>query len=705
MYPMSFSRRGGVAVFAAVVVVLAVGPLRTVVAYAPAEGDLAKADPDHIRVLTYNTERKFIKNSSSDPEFQRVIQAIHPDIIAFQEIDDTIAATPALIAQAIKTRLESYFPGETWTVHVGLSDGFIQNALATRFGLSMTITDTVPGSDVRGITGGLVDLPNGTYGATDFYVMAVHFKSFGTQTDSMRRQRYADAIVNWIRDARTPLCAECGAGEQINLPAATPMLAVGDMNLGFQDGGDYAPYHPMQTLNDGDIYDEATYGPDSLPDWDGSESGDAAPFDHNTADAHTQPSDTTNPLSRLDRFIFTDSVLHVENRFVLNTLTMSPAALSAAGLQSNDTVRDANGAPDHLPVVVDFALGPDPASPGTLVVNEFNYDNPGADTYSFVEFKNVGGSEINLQAPVDYHLLTSSNNVPTVPPGTENQNLDIDLQGIIPPGGIFVVYNSAGESSAVATSITLALPLLQRQDLAATGGAFTLFNGTDAAIALVTVYPWTTESGTDTTTDTLVEAYLYEDTTPGVVNYFRTDSGNGLIISLGDAQSSPYALTSASLSYSRNVGDGTWNSFAQWTIPAPITPGLENAVFVNTAPTLLAATGITVGRGATVAIQNTELRASDAEQGPAELIYTVTAFPAHGSLVRGATTLSSGGADTFTQADIDAGTVSYVHDGVGSDPDAFTFSVADGQGGTVPATVFPIQVIPPTVVGDWILIF
>ena len=50
---------------------------------------------------------------------------------------------------------------------------------------------------------------------------------------------------------------------------------------------------------------------------------------------------------------FTDSVIHVANRFVLNTLTMTPSALITAGLQASDT----SAVSDHLPSVVDFALG------------------------------------------------------------------------------------------------------------------------------------------------------------------------------------------------------------------------------------------------------------------------------------------------------------------------------------------------------------
>ncbi len=682
----------------AVLVVMALGDAW---AFDPASGDLQRESPDHVRVLSYNTERKFIANAASDEEFVRVIAAINPDVIAFQEI--AISGTPAAVETAIQSRLESYFPGETWAVHAGISDGFIRNALASRYPLSLGITDTTPASEVRGVTAALVDLPDGVFGATDFYVMDVHFKSFGTQTDHMRRQKHADAIVNWIRDARINGCLVCPLGDQIDLPGGTPMLVVGDMNLGYLDGGDYAPYHPTQTLRTGDIYDEATYGPDSSPDWDATESGDAAPYDHNTADCHTQPGDTTDPTSRLDRFIYTDSVLHAANRFVLSTLTMSPSALATAGLQANDTVRNTNGAPDHLPVVVDFALGPDPASPGRLIVNEFSYDDVGVDGLTFLEFKNVGGQDLNLQAPVDYQLITTFNNVPTVPPGSPNARETLDLQGVIPPGGLFVVYDTSLDSTDVAASVTARLPVLQRQDFAYFPGSFSLYNGPSAGFASVTTEAWIRSDGTDLTTDTLVEAYLYEDTTPAASNFLRAAGGNQLLIEFTPAQSADTEVISDTHSYSRRVGDDTENDFAFWRIPDLMTPGLENASTFNTSPTLLVNTGLTVGRGETALITDTQLFATDLEQGPAKLVFTVETFPAHGTLTRDAAVLSPSGTRTFTQSDLTAGLVAYAHDGVGADPDSLTFTLLDGDAGSVGETLFQITIVPPSGTEAWFL--
>jgi hypothetical protein len=82
--------------------------------------------------------------------------------------------------------------------------------------------------------------------------------------------------------------------------------------------------------------------------------------------------------------------------------------------------------------------------------------------------------------------------------------------------------------------------------------------------------------------------------------------------------------------------------------------------------------GLAVGQGATAVITPAALTATDPDGDP--VVYTVTAGPAHG-------TLRVGGlpAATFTQADINAGRVSYRQDGTRTTADGFTFTVGDGR--------------------------
>ncbi len=51
--------------------------------------------------------------------------------------------------------------------------------------------------------------------------------------------------------------------------------------------------------------------------------------------------------------------------------------------------------------------------------------------------------------------------------------------------------------------------------------------------------------------------------------------------------------------------------------------------------------------------------------------------------------------NTFTQADIDAGLVSYTHDNSDTTSDRFQFTATDGNGGAIGPTDFAITIIPP----------
>jgi hypothetical protein len=262
---------------------------------------------------------------------------------------------------------------------------------------------------------------------------------------------------------------------------------------------------------------------------------------------------------------------------VLNTSTMSPAARTAAGLLADDTTT----ASDHLPAVADFALGADPAPAGALVIAEFSFNDIGTDDRSFVELKNIGGRDLNLQAPVDYKLKLSNSGLPTSPPGTENEVASWDLQGVIPPGGLFVVYNSTNDSAAIKTTIESALPSpLQRQDFPGTsGGNFFLTNADNVALALVTVG----HTDVSVTEDGLVEAYGYAINPAGSTRYFRTDSGNSFLITVGTAQQTTFGAggSASDNSLARNAGNTALNTFTGWTIGATATPGTQNTSAVG----------------------------------------------------------------------------------------------------------------------------
>ena len=105
---------------------------------------------------------------------------------------------------------------------------------------------------------------------------------------------------------------------------------------------------------------------------------------------------------------------------------------------------------------------------------------------------------------------------------------------------------------------------------------------------------------------------------------------------------------------------------------------------VNDAPALSLNTGISVAEGGLGLIGSSALAVTDADPSDV-LTYTVTGGPSAGSLSLGT---------SFTQAQIDAGSLSYTQDGSEVTSDSFSFTVSDGQGGTIGSTFFALTITP-----------
>ena len=111
------------------------------------------------------------------------------------------------------------------------------------------------------------------------------------------------------------------------------------------------------------------------------------------------------------------------------------------------------------------------------------------------------------------------------------------------------------------------------------------------------------------------------------------------------------------------------------------------------APVQVNNTGSTAVEGGTDTLITAELLYTDSEQPASSVTYTVTAGLANGQLELAG---NPGVAVTsFTQAQIDAGEVVYVHDGSNTTGDSFTFDVDDGQGNAVTGESFKPQPLPP----------
>ncbi len=299
---------------------------------------LDRDNPAFVRMVTWNMLwGGLIKR----PEpFNRILAALDPDIILFQE-------AAGIQWWEIRNRLNDILPlggGGQWQVYWQNN-----NAVASRWSSSMWAGDTTPSTE-RGVAMALVDLPDAEYD-TDLYVINVHYKCCGGigGSEDDKRQTQSDALVNWFRDLREP-------GGNVNLPADTPILVAGDFNL-------VGSPQPLLTLLDGNIIDESTFGSDSSPDWDGSNLAEPVPAHNAAPAAYTWRSETGwYAPGRLDYVVYTDSVLSVAKSFVLNTEEMSAADLAANGLLGQDSA----DASDHFPIIVDFNLGAPEPAPGDI---------------------------------------------------------------------------------------------------------------------------------------------------------------------------------------------------------------------------------------------------------------------------------------------------------------------------------------------------
>ena len=127
-----------------------------------------------------------------------------------------------------------------------------------------------------------------------------------------------------------------------------------------------------------------------------------------------------------------------------------------------------------------------------------------------------------------------------------------------------------------------------------------------------------------------------------------------------------------------NTGSGGGTDQTLGTVNVDITA-------VNDEEVLATNTGSTVAEGSTGTVITTAmLETTDVDNTDAQLVYTVDAVPTYGTLRLNGTALGLN--DTFTQADIDAGNVTYDHDGSQTSADSFDFTVDDGAGTSTSST-------------------
>ncbi|TKJ42455.1 hypothetical protein CEE37_01875 [candidate division LCP-89 bacterium B3_LCP] len=281
---------------------------------------IQKQDPSHIRVLSYNVHLDDFFDPYLEDEYTRILNAIEPDVIAFQEIyDHNVFETVDRVTAML---------GGAW-YGTKINPDII---LVSRYTFAETIN--------------IYDDGNGAFLLNlqpdydcQMLVINAHLPAGQANTN---RQNEVDAIMAFIRDAKEP-------GGELELEENTPILITGDMNfVGYAQ--------QLVTMVTGQIYFTGPFGPPFDPDWDGTDFTDLTPRHTDTPFYFTWYNDWSYYTpGRFDFMIYSDSVLEAWNNFVLFTPGMSPDSLAANGLQADD-VLDAS---DHLPVVCDFVPNPE----------------------------------------------------------------------------------------------------------------------------------------------------------------------------------------------------------------------------------------------------------------------------------------------------------------------------------------------------------
>lgn len=299
--------------------------------------NLAKCNPNYIRFMTYNVEFDGLIDAARTNQFQRIVKAINPDIINFNE------CTYTSYTQA-KAKLDAWIPigGSGWVCYK--VDG--GNIICSRYPINYAVNI----NPSRKTTVARIDLP-ATY-QTDLVIFGTHLMYFG-ENDSTR-QREADIIAAYIRDMKAGTTA-------LKVPANTPFLIAGDFNM-------VNSYSPLNTMLTGNIVHTESYGAGTAPDWNNTpiSSEYAKGADRNMAYTWRSLSATAKYWpGKLDYILHSNTNFEVKKSFVLQSEIMSAERLTQYGLLSTDNYI----ASDHLPVVVDIQI---PTTNSLLLTVQWN---------------------------------------------------------------------------------------------------------------------------------------------------------------------------------------------------------------------------------------------------------------------------------------------------------------------------------------------
>ena len=367
------------------------------------EYSISKPSEDLLRILSYNVLFDNLFENPLESNYRRILQALVPDIIGFQEIyNHSSDAT----AEKVKSLTD---PNQTW-YHSKIQPDIIA---ISRYPIEDA--HLIPGSNSSGGGNGafLINLlPQ--YDSKLIFIVA-HTPCCENNSG---RQQEIDAIMAFVRGVKT-------GNSPFSVPEQTPIVIVGDMNL-------VGNQQQLETLLTGDIINQSLYGADFNPDWDDSAFEDAFPKTSNLPFAFTwfNESSSFSP-GRLDCIIYSGSVMTLRNSYTLFTRSLTQSQLFDHYLDTEDVIL----ASDHLPIIADFELGNVSSSATTVDHAHLNIDvspNPSSSQIN-VSYNLKEGSFVDI-----YLLDSKGRKVREVRSGWQGPGQqELKINGTALSGGIY----------------------------------------------------------------------------------------------------------------------------------------------------------------------------------------------------------------------------------------------------------------------------
>ena len=281
---------------------------------------LERPDESQLRCMWWNVNGR-LNNNNALAAMGRMVQAIEPDVVGFSEASNVSASY-------VQGKMESWLPGTTWYVHKDDYDLMV----ASQYPIEQSFSSVYRSFPAVLSTESLWGFPT--------LFTSSHLKCCGGASNEAQRQSEADEYMAFQRDAMTE-------GGLVDVPVGTPIVFGGDLNM-------VGLAAPIVTLQTGDIFDNGEYGPDFSPDWDGSGMLELPILQADRPMDYTWRNDGSVYMpGKLDYALVSDGVVDVVHMFGLQTQDMAEERLSQYGLLAGDTW----AASDHLPIVVDLAMG------------------------------------------------------------------------------------------------------------------------------------------------------------------------------------------------------------------------------------------------------------------------------------------------------------------------------------------------------------